>query len=432
MKFKIINPSYLFSSEKRTCALHTNASPFISSTDSISVSAARLVILNLCLLKEPPILDIIDLKPTKKHYVHFVDTLSTVDDGFDFLSDLFDVSPPQLTNLLVSIFKSKFNPDKTNQIDIHLLGCSLQFLSESPLRPVLIHTVSKYLPTLPMNDILSLGILLYSISFKILYLDVAIKLGFIQNPISEMKSISKHQQTNNENKDNNKEKAIDKIKSCMLSSPMHLTVILRIFEKLYKKFPGEIYRLLIKNRNYLIDVLLANEQNLKMAYFINAIPPQRFDFDFLSSPKGIEQNSIPISLNELIEIEYSICRQNSKRFGWFTFSPEDSNVYEVFPTLDPSKPVKLSATDLIIGEKNYRLWKFTFVQLNRKNVEIEITNDSGGRRVSLIMVQKARIEIPFAHAKIAKKFTEELLKYQKELIEEMLRKLKTEDVINEL
>jgi hypothetical protein len=95
MRLQEFDVGLLFTDDKRDCPLYSHLLPFIVSRDSVVVSGARLVLLNCCVIKAPPLQAFMTDRTHRSPFVYLLDHLGAADE-LEFVSDLLNVGVVRL------------------------------------------------------------------------------------------------------------------------------------------------------------------------------------------------------------------------------------------------------------------------------------------------------------------------------------------------
>ena len=177
LKFDIIDSNLLYIHLKEEVPIYSCAIPFISSKDSVVVSASRIVILTF--LSNSSKNSVFKDFLKKRNPIELIQPILNNPNSEDiaFFSDLIDACPKYYKQLLLKEYKKKLYKS-----DLHFISLTASFLLNSPLKSSVSKVISEYLITkLDLSDPLSYSIILFAIEQKLILFDSAVKLGLIQS-----------------------------------------------------------------------------------------------------------------------------------------------------------------------------------------------------------------------------------------------------------
>lgn len=302
------------------CPLYSHSIKYINDSDSVVVSAARLVVLNLCLVKYPPLQAYLSESSMLGPFEQLISNIGP--DEFAFLVDFLNVAPLNLREFILHKLRAKFST-----CSLQLLCYGTTFLKDTPALPMLIDTLSERIFSFPVTDKLLLGILLFSLENKLILLDSAIKNGLITQPDIATFSKKTAQYPNSINFRN-------EVKS-VLESPLRtslpiisFSLALKCLEVIYSSPPRSV----INANTSIISEVKSIDPNRAMQIFLN--PPcvsRRYDIPYLLEHENdtdkIDEDEKVVF--QLFEVQASICRwRKLKRFTWFSFIFDRRNTNE--------------------------------------------------------------------------------------------------------
>lgn len=421
LKAKQIDPKKFLTDDENDCPLYSHALQYISNIDSVVISAARLVVLNICLIKYPPLQAFLTDKSSRSPIDHLIDNLGP--DEFAFLSDFLNVAPLKLCELVIRKLRSTLLNCPENQ-----LSRAATFLADSPARSMLIDIVSIRLRTFPITAALTLGLLHFCLERRLILIDSAIKWGLID--LATLPTFSKTPKQLPEAGSFREE--LNSVLSMRMSLPIDTFVsILRCLELLYK---SSIPSFVINTNNEIIDEIKQLNSNTLMEMFLGPPEPRRrCDIEFLIENFGVSEEIEDEKklLIQLAEIQASICRWRKKRFSWFTFDKSEANDNSHSFSIPDNKNITLSSSELKIADDQvyptnslYMIKKKDDNKI-RKYVDIVIvkSSKSAGNTFMLSSTNTEQIHIEFSSTSVSQSFQTELMNIQKEILENMLKNL---------
>jgi hypothetical protein len=411
MRANELDVSMLFTRDMNDCPLYAHAVPFIVNKDSIVVSGARLVVLNLCLCHHPMLQSFISVKVIRAPFVHLIDHANT--DELSFLSDLLNVAPLELREFLLEHIEKVLMT-----CDLIFLAKAAQFLDSSKAQFALVRAISKRITDFPATSALSLGLLLYALEHRLLLLDYAINYGIVERP--PLPTFSEHRVVNESGRlvDNLCHLLIQRI-----SVPL-VAIQLRSLEKLFKTIPSVIY-----DANHLLIQELRSTPTAEIIeiFMGRPEPRQRCDLDFLINceekaaypnlPRGRQ------TVLQLAEVQASIGRYTGTSFKWFQLEDIDDSKPPAAFTAVNGKVITLSASRVMIGETEF--FELSKVYLasgsnDAKSVTIVIPPSTAKAKLTFEKPDERRFEFP---AGIASNLRAEIARFQRDMIHRMLEAL---------
>jgi hypothetical protein len=304
MRLQEFDVGLLFTDDKKDCPLYSHSLPFIVSRDSVIVSGARLVILNCCLVKAPPLQAFMTDRAHRSPFVYLLDHLGAADE-LEFVSDLLNVAPLELRDFMLGKLK-----DELLKNDILLLAKAAAFVANSKARPLLMQVISERIHTFPLTAPLTLGLLLFALDRKLILLDWAIRYGLVTvQPIPGFASVATVAQTHN---------LLDAIADVLLKQPSVplVALALRILEKFSREIPSVVNQI---RRN--LVALIKNAPVTPIMELITGRPEprQRCDLDYLIATHGDDPavDGTRQAILQLSEVLAAIGRWVGRHFQWF-------------------------------------------------------------------------------------------------------------------
>jgi hypothetical protein len=414
LKLQYIDPDLLFWPGPASCPLYSSAVQLISMTDSVTISAARLVVLNLCMAKQEKIITFISEKTPDAPFEKLID--STDSDRFVFLSDLFGVSPPALISQVLGILQSKL---QQNNNDMTFISKAANALCDGPARTVIAEQISKNLPFMQLPQPVSLGLLLFAVTHKLIYLDAAIRSGLI--PAHLVPQIRRFSDTIPHVKTGNFcEELFELLKQEL--SLAHTTVILRILDVVCRHVPDCVLEL----QNATVQRILADPARPLMEAFVRPREiRQRTDLDYLETyqPVPIENGDVDGLLSQLTEIQYSIGTWTGTSFVWYKF-PEIEEPRDTFVLHDQSQ-ITLSGSELFLETaKTVKLWRMRVAKIDKKaKKDVLVFHLPLGERANRppnLFSQLTELRLTFAQSKEAANFYAKVVAHQNALVKRVL------------
>ncbi|KAK8858036.1 hypothetical protein M9Y10_013136 [Tritrichomonas musculus] len=475
LKAKNIDPKNLFtqssliknsenSYEANECPLYSHSVNYINNADSVVSGAARFIVLNLCLIKYPPLQAYLSESSMLGPFDQLINNIGP--DEFAFIVDFLNVAPLNLREYIIHKIRLKFS-----KCPLPLLCRGAMFLKDSPARSMLIDTLSERIFTFSVSLPLTLGILLFSLENNLILLSSAIKYGLITSP--EIATFSKKPISSPCSMTFRND-----IKS-VLSEPLRMSLPIISFAlalKCLEIINSSPPHLVIESNMSIIKEVKLIDSNKLMQILLS--PPgfcRRCDLsyllDYLNEDEKFDENEKLVL--QLYETQSSICRwRKKKRFAWFTIffvqnedndiikgkkcplenddnsltdlsdsSQNSNNTTEKentkkesfrFPTSDGNfiilsfNELKLpndrtfSTNSIYIGKKKGGLM--------RKSIDIITVEQMKRSRSNLFPINGSNPylqHLEFASANVASSFESELSKIQKEIINKMIEKLET-------
>jgi len=347
MKLSIIDTKLLFYNNE--IPLFTHSIPFIYFKDSVTLSAMRLVVLNLCLMKSPEIQDSIS---DKISYGSFDNLIASIDaDGFAFLNDFIDISPLDLSQYIIKRLKRSMNGSNS------VFVCrAVSFLYKTRARSMLMKHISKNIEKFIISDPLSLSMVLFSVQNRMIIYDYAKNSGLIPNQnddfhssiINKLLLILKQR---------------DSIISCV--------IILKILMVLYSSIPD----FLMEERSSLIDELKNSfaPSIMKLIVF-PPDPSYRTDIEYFLKDdyRDIKYSQEETMLLLLAELEKIIGKMSNKAFNWFQATPIE-NLDPLSLPVSESLEVQITNNELVLSQnKHIPIWEIFVHPKKKLNKEVRI------------------------------------------------------------
>ena len=473
LKAKFIDPKKLFTisilsqdTEKKNeinqCPLYSQSVKYINHSDSVVVSAARFVVLSLCLIKYSPLQAYLS---ESSMLVPFDQLISNIGpDEFAFLVDFLNVAPLNLREYVIHKLRIKFS-----KCSLQLLCYGASFLKDSPARPMLIDTLSERIFSFSVSDTLLLGLLLFSLENKLILLNSAIKFGLITHP--DIATFSKKPIPFPDTINFRNEVKLVLEEPLRASIPIiSFSLALRCLEMIYSTPP----HIVIESNASIINEVKLIDPN-RLVQILLAPPPvsRRVDIKYLlehqDEPENIDEDEKKVF--QLFEIQVSIHRwRKMNRFTWFSLSFDQGNEIEAeteienknfskteeevesevpnfdlstkeilikngsakFPTSDGNY-VSLSPSELILP--NNRSFKTSSIYIEKKKgiklkkfVDIMTVDQIKRSKSNLVPSNGSNPylqHVEFASANVANSFESELANIQKKLIDKMIQGLET-------
>lgn len=423
LKAKNIDTKKLLTPDENECPLYSHALQYVSNSDSVVISAARLVVLNLCLIKYPPLQAFLTDKASHFPLEQLFDNIGP--DEFEFLCDFLNVAPLKLREFILSWLQTT------------LLNCSqkelcqaVTYLADSGARSLVMEIVSLRLRTFSISSPLTLGLLLFCLEKKLLLLDSVVKWGLIPSLVPPtFTNIPKPCRVCG----HFLEEIYDVLRNRMKLPSESFSTALRCLEKLHTEPPQQVIDI---NISIINDIKQINP-NFLMEIFLGPIEPRRrSDIEYLidNSENKIDTKKEKKLVILLAEIQSAICRWRKKRFVWFSFddlpqSVDPNKIPHVYGTTD-GKSVSLSMTEMkLADEHTFKMNSIYFLKKEgkvKKYIDIAVVQSikrskSGFSPKSMPSVEQYRLEFPSTNLCIA--FETEIMNIQSHIITEMLDKL---------
>ena len=407
LKLGLMDPAVLYSEERQSYPLYSKSVFFITYDDSVTISAARFVLLNFCLLKNPDTIKYVSEKTPRGPFEKLIESKDS--DRFVFLSDLFDVAPPGLVKQILGILRDKLEQYAN---DMTFIGCAAMFLCKGPARTVISKHISNNLSFIKLSQPVGLGLLLFALEKKLIFLDAAIKCGLVED-IPAIQSV-------------NGQKMVFKT-GCFMEemteiflhrfSITHLCLILRLFGILCNEPPKCVFEL----RKQILELLLGDGPRELMHLFVqkqNTV--HRCDLDFLFSyePETRDLNGQEELVEQLYELEAALGRWKKTPFGWFTFHDIPGDATPEYFDIGDGKQLGITPNALVLPDgEQLKLSKFCIAETKKSKRSISIdVSKSDDQRISMTPKKLDRMTFHFGHASILSSFEAKLILNQYELI----------------
>lgn len=419
LKAKNIDPKKFLTDDENECPLYSHALQYISNIDSVVISAARLVVLNICLIKYPPLQAFLTDKASRSPLDQLIDNLGP--DEFAFLSDFLNVAPLKLCEIVISKLRSTLLECTQNQ-----LCRAATFLADSPARSMLIEIVSVRLRTFPITVALTLSLLHLCLEKRLILIDSAIKWGLID--LSTIPTFSKAIKQLPESGSFREE--LNSVLSLRMSLPIDTFVsILRCLEVLDK---SSIPKFVLDTNNDIIKDIKQLDTYKMMEIFLGSPEPRRrCDIEYLIENFGVAEEieferKIVI---QLAEIQASICRWRKKRFSWFSFEKNDKNDNLHSYATSDGRTITLSSSELKISDEQVFPTNMLYLTKKkddnkiRKYVDLVVVKSKPPGNSFMMSSNTEQLHVEFSSTNVSQSFQTDLMNILKDLLEIMLNQL---------
>jgi hypothetical protein len=400
MKLDLLRANELYSREKNSCPIYTSVVQFISFADSVTISAARLVVLNLCVCKDAAILKYMSEHTPRGPFEKLID--SADGDRFVFLSDLFGVAPERLTQQILAILDAKL---AQNGSDMAFVSRVAVALADGRARPVIAEHISKSMAFFRPSEPVSLGLFLFALTHRLVYLDAAIKCGLV--PADAIPAVKRFAGGAAQPKTGSfLEELVEFFKQRV--TVVHTALLLRIFEALWPSPRRFVFEL----RRTVVAEIIA--QANPMDGFVRSVHKQRCDLDFLYTYEvaPVEGGAV---VAVLFEIEAAIARWRGASFHAFPFADVEGGE-ETFP-LQESKAVRLTASEVALPDGQVaKLWKVLLCAAEKKSKKVVVLSVSGRG-------PPMQVRLQFVQTHVAAAFEAKLVANQGELVRRVMAQL---------
>jgi hypothetical protein len=422
MKLDFLSLDDLISEDSNTCPLYLNVIQLIAFPDSVTISASRFVVLKLCSSGKPELMRYIAENTPRGPFEKLI--ASSDRDRFAFLSDLFEIAPSGLTRQLLQILRQYMDSHRS---DVLFASQAAQFLGTGPARDILADHLSQNLPLFELKQPLALGVLLFALTHRLIYLDAAIRSGLI--PKEQEPKIQRFSDRVPQNKAGNFLEELANLFEFSIDI-VQTSLLLRIFEVLCKEPPECI----IVARGKVIDAILRERSASLMQFLIQEHRAQRCDLDFLETCECAGSNPSDVSrqVTRLREIQASIGRWRRRPPVWLTFEG-CQNEEESFVTAD-QRAVSVSGSKVALPDgRREKLWDLFINDTAKKKA---------GKIVSITIIRPAtttlrrslsvgapigeQLKLTFSHTHIASAFEAKVIARQYEIIERAFLQLRDE------
>lgn len=366
LKFKDFNHDYLIYKEEVPILSHSL--PFINFQDSVTVSAMRFVILNLCLSPNPQIQEALSDKPSLTPIEFLINNIDV--DGFAFLADFLQVAPLDLKNYALNLLRKKLDISGPG-----FFATAITFLAASQAKSLLMEIIDAKIKTWDLRDPLILGIILFSIEKKLIKVDIALRHGFNNTPIPLFNKSTRQTER--------KDDLLRELQSIMddLISPVHTAVILRIYMILFKN----LYEPILKTKERILHILRTEgSQDLLRVVMYPPTPLRtRTDLDFLQKSQEIPPRFDNLMLI-LAEIQGYITRYVGDAFIWYSVPGLELHRSMSFNLMNEGQQITADANTITINGTTLNLKNCIITLETKKFVSIKyVTTESSPRRASL-------------------------------------------------
>jgi hypothetical protein len=400
MRLQEFDVGLLFTDDRKDCPLYSHSVPFIVSGDSVVVSGARLVILNCCLVKAPPLQAFITDRAHRSPFVYLLEHLGAADE-LEFVADLVNVAPLELRDFMLGKLK-----EELLKSDIVLLAKAAAFIANSRARPLLMQVISERIHTFPLTAPLTLGLLLFALDRKLILLDWAIHHGLVaMQPIPGFASAATVARTHD---------LLEAIGDVLLKQPSVplVALALRVLEKFSREVPSVVNQV---RRN-----LVASIRNAPVTPIMELItgppePRQRCDIDHFVRAHGEEPaaDGTRQAILQLSEVLAAIGRWVGRHFQWFELeSVADEGELRTF-ALANEQVVTLDGRGIRAGEE----LPLRQVVVGR---EKQLVTVSMHPRIARGVGPVEKTEFEFATVAAATEFQEAVMEVQRKMIDAML------------
>lgn len=403
LKFKDFDHNLLI--YNRQIPILAHSLPFINNQDSITVSAMRFVILNICLTTNETIREAIC---DKVSYAPIENLISDIDaDGFAFLADFFAVAPTSLKNFTYNTLRKKIDMSPPA-----FFASALSFLTSSPAKSLLMDIIGNKINTWDLKDPAILGILLFALEKKLIKLDIAIRVGFISATVPLFDQSS---QNYSQKFDLPKELA-----SVMLEliSPLHVAIILRILALLY----DHIYSSVIDAKKKIIEMLKSEENQEVIKSIIYQPNPLRIRTDLEFTSKAYTNPSKYDSLMLMLaEIQNYCAKFHQSSFSWFEITTPNETQEVIFNLQNEGQRIVADGNVLRFNETEMPL-KSCIVSLEtKKYVTIKVVQYDTTKKFRI--PQESNYSFDFESGNVAQAFIDYVSSMQKKFVDTMLDNL---------
>ena len=370
--------------------LLTHSLPFINFKDSITVSAMRFVVLNLCYAKD---LNVQEALMDKTTYIPFESLVDSIDqDGFAFIADLLDVAP-----LNIRVFVLDKLKENLKKADFKLLGTALSMLVSTPAKSMLMEVLESLNPKLFLENSLSLGVFLFAIEKRLFSIDFAIKYGLYDDPLPSFSGKGAAIKCEFNIKEELRAVLAER------RSPQQTALILEIYRKLYPEAQRDVYQ----QRRVTIDDLKNSGSYELMKYLVKTPIRQRTDIDSVLKQEEDEglKLSRPVSfLLQLFEIEYYITKMNGMTLPSFSLPYIKKQELKNF-MMSNQNEITVATNEIILIDKTMKLSSCYIQERTKKTVKIYNIEENKQRKGSIIKTYNEEIvEIEFDSSAVANEF----------------------------
>jgi len=410
LKIRLIDPKYLLADDEKYIPLLHNSISHIYSADSTVVSSSRLVFLNFCLLKNPVIDSVICEASIMKHIALLISEIDI--DGLAFLTDLLDVCPLQIRELIFECLELKFL-----ECEMPFFAKAMSLLCDSQARECISAILSKRFHLFPITDPLTLWILFFSIENKLMLFDCAIFNGLIKGfSYNSIPSFSPNQCINSSKKHCFQDLAYVFTQH---ESVLCLTLCLRLFEKLSNGIPSIVFSI---RKQIIEDLISIHSYPVFKLMSGDPIPLQRYDIDYiLAFPQSKELCKEYKLIQMVAEIESSISRVQKTHFIWFECPTRINNSYMTFGTSD-GLSINLYSNEFICADQRWSIWDIELVPTEQK-IRKNISFIHYQRKKNMTLGKSEKITFEFPSSNVALMFENEIKAKQVELYIHRLKQL---------
>ncbi|KAH0795170.1 hypothetical protein GPJ56_000846 [Histomonas meleagridis] len=388
MKANLIDPNLLFTTDMAECPLITHSVPFVVHHDSVVVSGARLVILNLCALNNDSINQAIMETFTDAPLDCLLQSIHQ--DELAFLADLLDVAPDPLSQVVMTKLT------KALETENNITFCrSVLFLSFGQMRPLMITLIEKRIPLLPQKHILTLSLLQFCCENNLIDVN-----SLPQTIKSDVFEVFKSRRTFTE-----------------FSVSLQL---IGLFSKQPPKIVIEVNNELIEEIRKLSPIIL-----MPLLLKIRLLYKPRYDLEAIIENES-ERNSITqetLLFLQLNEIQFFLNHQNIDNI--FVLTAQKNDVVQSYGIIGGGM-LRISSDLLIDSNGNvYKLSKLCLKEEEKRALQTSVKMLYVKESESIVkpaITQKLEFNFPSQFVCLA--FKAELCKRQTAMINEMLNRLK--------
>ncbi|KAH0790076.1 hypothetical protein GPJ56_005971 [Histomonas meleagridis] len=414
MKMNLVDPKLLFDKDGE-CPLFSHSLQFLSDENSVSVSAARYILLNFCLFKNPSTQALL----TENKSFVFIGKLfeNMNDDTLDFINDLLDVAPEELGQFILCKIKKKL------QIaELTVFARAVSFLANGKARSIVIKAVSKRIHSFPITQPLTLALLLYSLQNHLILYDLAIKLGLISSDGEIIKFSNKSAPV----PPASFFEEIVIVLNQKISSIESISLSLQIISLLQPQINPTVFVI----NDELIQSIREMPTESVIQSLLQPLQRQRHDLKYhleraSNNDKVTSVTKEYQAIQQLYEIQIYLCNKMKKSFPKFCLNDLQGAEREEYETSSEGKKVTLTPASITYGEN----------QFNLSSIYVSYKNNKPNKRVRVFIVRKngklktktEEIIIEFLNSSVSNAFMKNVNRFHKGMIDIFLDSLVKRD-----
>lgn len=385
MKIFLIDIKFLLTDDMNDCPILSHSVPFIVHKDSIVLSGARLILLNLCGLNNERLNQIIINDFTNYPLKTLLNEMKQ--DDFIFLDDLIKISPVEISKIIIQRVRESLKGK-----DIIKISKSVLFLTNENTKDMIIDLVKQRLNEFPNTDVLTLSLLLYCIENKMI--DIKdLNYFSTENFKNDILEIFKKQETYE-----------------------LFSISLELIGILFKELPTVIYDV----KKELINSIEKTSVKELMHLILENMFYEKITIETVIN--NLENNKVYSPIKTQFLKFKEILEFSKIRLSDFDFNSNKKVIYKSYRTLD-NNFIKLSSFELIYCNNTYKLSQVCLSENNSLESNVVcITYYNINSKLKYF--RKKETEFHFPTQQIAMSFHIDLINYQDLMIKKILHKIK--------